>query len=85
MPMCLKWMLCFEEPNERTLWLGKALPRDWLVPGEAPLLAQDLTTRYGRVSFSMEVTLAQLLTVHLTLWLSARWRPLALCMPCMSM
>ena len=38
--MCLKWMLCFEEPQTRTLWLGKAVPRDWLVTGEAPIAAE---------------------------------------------
>ena len=52
-PLCLKWMLAFEEPESRTLWLGKAVPREWLQPGEAPLLASNLTTRYGRVSFSI--------------------------------
>jgi hypothetical protein len=52
-PTYLKWMLCFEEPETRTLWLAKATPRDWLALGEAPLLASNLTTRYGRVSFSL--------------------------------
>ena len=51
-PTYLKWALCFEEPETRTLWLGKAVPRDWLAAGEAPLQAANLTTRYGRVSFS---------------------------------
>ena len=55
-PMCLKWMLCFEEPQTRTLWLGKAVPRDWLVSGEAPLVAENVTTRYGRISFSLRVS-----------------------------
>ena len=54
-PTYLKWMLCFEEPQTRTLWLGKAVPRDWLVAGEAPLVAENITTRYGRISFSLEV------------------------------
>ena len=53
--MCLKWMLCFEEPQTRTLWLAKAVPRDWLVAGEAPLVAQNITTRYGRISYSLMV------------------------------
>ena len=57
-PLCLKWMLCFEEPETRTLWLGKATPRDWLAAGEAPLIASNLTTRYGRVSFSLVVSVA---------------------------
>ena len=55
-PMALKWMLCFEEPESRTLWLGKAVPRDWLVQGEAPLVAERLTTRYGRISFRLQVS-----------------------------
>ena len=41
----LKWMLCFEEPETRTLWLGKATPREWLAAGGEPLLASGLTTR----------------------------------------
>jgi hypothetical protein len=52
-PTYLKWMLCFEEPETRTLWLAKATPRDWLANGEAPLIASNLTTRYGRIAFSI--------------------------------
>ena len=54
-PMCMKWMIAFEEPQTRTLWLGKAVPRDWLVAGEAPLVANNVTTRYGRISMSLHV------------------------------
>ena len=54
-PIYLKWMLCFEEPQTRTLWLGKAVPRDWLVAGEVPIVAERMTTRYGRVSLSLAV------------------------------
>ena len=57
-PTYLKWMLCFEEPETRTLWLAKATPRGWLAPGEAPLLASNLTTRYGRVSFTITTAAA---------------------------
>ena len=57
-PTYLKWMLCFEEPETKTLWLGKAVPRDWLAPGEAPLVASNLTTRYGRVSYGIAVAAA---------------------------
>ena len=52
-PTYLKWMLCFEEPQTRTLWLGKAVPRDWLVQGQAPVAAENVTTRYGRISFGL--------------------------------
>jgi len=54
-PTYLKWMLVFEEPETRTLWLAKATPRDWLAPGESPLVVQGATTRYGRISFSLSV------------------------------
>ena len=55
-PLCLKWMLVFEEPETRTLWLAKATPRDWLVSGDgAPLVVSNATTRYGRVSYSLSV------------------------------
>ena len=55
-PIYLKWMLCFEEPQTRTLWLAKATPRDWLEVGEGPIAASGLTTRYGRVSFSLQAS-----------------------------
>ena len=48
-------MLVFEEPETHTLWLGKAVPRDWLAPGESALLVEQATTRYGRVTFSLAV------------------------------
>ena len=54
----MKLMLCFEEPETRTLWLGKATPRDWLAVGEAPLVANNMTTRYGRVSYTMRAVVS---------------------------
>ena len=33
-PVYLKWMLCFEDPDTRTVWIAKATPRDWLSPQE---------------------------------------------------
>ena len=52
-PTYLKWMLLFEEPESKTLWVGKAVPRDWLAAGQTPVAVNDATTRYGRVSFSL--------------------------------
>ena len=63
-PLSLKWMLVYEEPETRTLWLGKATPRDWLAAGEAPLLVRNATTRYGRISFSLAVVTDQCYTVR---------------------
>ena len=51
----LKWLLVFEDHEAQVLWLGKAVPRDWLVAGEAPLSAQRLSTRYGRIGLRLEV------------------------------
>jgi len=56
MPTYLKWMLIFEEPETRTLWLGKATPREWLAPTEAPIVVRRATTRYGRISFSLQAS-----------------------------
>ena len=53
-PTYLKWMLCFEEPETRTLWLAKATPRGLLATGEAQIVAVNLTTRYGRVSYTVQ-------------------------------
>ena len=52
-PSYLGWALKFEELESRTLWLAKATPRAWLAPGGAPLVARRLTTRYGRVSYTL--------------------------------
>ena len=73
--MALKWMLCFEEPQTRTLWLAKATPRDWLAVGGAPIVASELTTRYGRVSFSLKASADKLkgaYVVHANVSLSSR-------------
>ena len=53
-PTYLKWALVFEEPNSRTLWLAKALPREWLAAdaGE-PVEVSGAPSRYGRVSFTL--------------------------------
>ena len=50
----LKWALLFEEPDNRTVWLAKALPRDWLAPGAEEVVVEDATTRYGRLSYRLD-------------------------------
>ena len=55
-PTYLKWMLLFEDPNTRTVWLAKALPREWLAKGAEPVEVLDATTRYGRVSYTLRAT-----------------------------
>lgn len=58
-PTYLKWALLFEEPNSRTVWIGKALPREWLTPGETPVVVDNATTRYGRVSYTLSAAALQ--------------------------
>lgn len=60
-PTYLKWMLVFEEPDSRTVWLAKALPRDWLAPQTIePVIVRRATTRYGRVSYSLKAKISSL-------------------------
>ena len=75
MPLCLKWMLCFEELETRTLWLAKATPRDWLALGEAPLEAQRLSTRHGRISLRLEASRAAGFVIKANVTLPAKFVP----------
>jgi hypothetical protein len=51
-------MLVFEEPDNSTVWLAKALPRDWLEPGSEQVMVENATTRYGRVSYRLSARVA---------------------------
>ena len=44
----------FEDPVQRSLWLGKGTPRAWWAPGESIVLT-GAATRYGRVSYAAVV------------------------------
>lgn len=55
-PAYLKWALVFEEPNSRAVWLAKALPREWLAPGQGAVVVSNATSRYGRVSYSLSAS-----------------------------
>eukprot|EP00729_Bicosta_minor_P012126 gene12126-30363_t len=52
-PSYLSWALKFEDLESKTLWLAKATPREWLRSGAAPLVANRLTSRYGRISYTL--------------------------------
>jgi hypothetical protein len=45
-------MLVFEDTDEERLYLGKGLPREWVVSGKEIAIAQA-PTRWGRVDFRM--------------------------------
>lgn len=55
-PTYLKWALLFEEPDNRTVWIAKALPRDWLAVGTEPVRVERATSRYGRVSYHLKAS-----------------------------
>jgi hypothetical protein len=52
-PMLLKWLLVFEDPNSETLWLGKGIPRDWLLDGKT-VSVLHAPTRWGGVDFDID-------------------------------
>lgn len=45
----------FVYANERLLHLGRAIPREWFLPGE-PLLARGVSTRYGDVDVEYQTS-----------------------------
>jgi hypothetical protein len=69
----LKWMLVFEDPDTHVLWLGKALPREWLSEGEA-LAVDGATTAYGRVSLRVASAVLSRGTISANLTVPAAWK-----------
>jgi hypothetical protein len=51
-PLLVRWMLVFEDPDKETLYLGRALPRKWLGSGR-PISIDQAPTRWGRVDFHL--------------------------------
>jgi hypothetical protein len=51
-PMLLRWLLAFEDPNSDTLWLCKAAPREWFEDGQT-IAVSALPTRWGRIAFQI--------------------------------
>ena len=47
-----RWLLVFDDPESETLWLGKAIPREWLADGKTTAVT-GAPTRWGRVGFSI--------------------------------
>ena len=73
-PLYLKWALVFEDPESRTIWLAKALPRDWLDAGQT-VVAAHVPTRHGRVSMVLKSVAASLSSpyqVHANVTLPAK-------------
>jgi hypothetical protein len=51
-PLLVRWMLVFEDPDEETLYFGRAIPRDWIASGKMIRINQA-PTRWGRVDFQL--------------------------------
>lgn len=48
-----RWLLVFEDPQSETLWLGKAIPRNWLEDGKKTSVSAA-PTRWGRVGYTID-------------------------------
>jgi hypothetical protein len=57
-PLLVRWMLVWEEPDEERLWLCRAIPRRWLAPGET-VRVRHVPTRWGPVSFEVHAETAR--------------------------
>ena len=65
-------------PFKRCLWLGKGIPRAWLIPGER-IGAEGLPTRYGgRVSLVIDSVVSDSFRVNITLPQKFRWPELGI-------
>jgi len=51
-PLLVRWMLVLEDSNEDILYLGKGIPRAWLVSGKT-IRIENAPTRWGRVSLEL--------------------------------
>jgi len=72
LPTLTKWMLVFEDPETKVLWLGKAIPRVWLSVGELIQIHQA-PTRYGRVSMTIAARTNEMFEVNVTVPLDFSW------------
>lgn len=51
-PLLLRWLLVFEDPESETLWLGKGIARHWLRGGQR-VAVSAAPTRWGRIGYSI--------------------------------
>ena len=52
-PLLVRWMLVFEDPDADRLYFGRALPRAWVAAGK-PIAIEQAPTRWGRVSYRLD-------------------------------
>ena len=65
-PLLVRWMLVFEDNDKDQLHFGRAIPRDWVATGK-PIGIEKAPTRYGRVSYRMETSDADMLIATVSL------------------
>jgi hypothetical protein len=51
-PLLVRWMLVFEDPDADRLYFGRALPRKWIASGK-PIGIEQAPTRWGRVDYHL--------------------------------
>lgn len=52
-PLLVRWMLVFEDPDTERLYFGRALPGKWVGSGK-PVAIEQAPTRWGRVDYRLE-------------------------------
>ena len=68
----LKWTLLWEDPIERKLWIGRALPRVWLEAGEK-IVVEGAASAYGHVSFVLRSDVRSAKVIHCNLTVPSKW------------
>ena len=66
LPVLVKWILVFEDPIAQTLWIGRALPRTWLAPGQQ-LEVLRVPTSFGRLSLALTAINESCVTASISL------------------
>jgi hypothetical protein len=51
-PLLVRWMLAFEDPNQEMLFFCRGTPREWLADGQR-ISAKQIPTRWGRVGVEL--------------------------------
>ena len=65
-PLMLKWMFVFEDPITQTIWIGKAIPREFLENGQSIAISNS-TVSYGSVTVTYYSKITENKTIHVIL------------------
>ncbi len=70
LPLMLKWALLFEDWLRQQVWIGKALPRDYLQDG-LTVQVSNATFSHGSASFVYSSSIANARTITVQLYVNA--------------